>query len=147
MGNICRSPAGECVMRHLAEESGVGQLFECDSAGTIDLHTGKSPDPRMREAARHRGIAIRGAARQISERDLHEFDLILTMDFENRQYVDFLKERAGECRATVRDFCELCREHDLDEVPDPYYGGQDGFDQVMDLLQDGCAGLLEEIRA
>jgi protein-tyrosine phosphatase len=145
MGNICRSPAGECVMRYLAEEAGAGHLFEIDSAGTIDMHTGNQPDARMRQTAMGRGIVIDGAARQIKAEDLDAFDLILTMDAENRAYVDVLVERHGGS-AEVRQFCELCRESDLEEVPDPYYGGQDGFDQVMDLLGDGCAALLEEIK-
>ena len=146
MGNICRSPAGECVMRHLAEQAGASHLVECDSAGTIDLHTGNPPDERMRQTAQGRGIAIDGAARQIEIADLERFDLILTMDGDNRAYVDRLAARSGSGRAELRNFCELCREHDFDEVPDPYYGGQAGFDRVMDLLEDGCAALLEEIR-
>lgn len=145
MGNICRSPAGECVLRHLAEKAGAGHRVDCDSAGTIDLHTGNPPDARMRDTARRRGIVIAGAARQIRAEDLDAFDLILTMDADNRAYVDALQARAGTSRAELRNFCELCREHDLDAVPDPYYGGQDGFDQVMDLLEDGCAALLEEV--
>jgi protein-tyrosine phosphatase len=146
MGNICRSPAGECVMRHLTENAGAAHLLECDSAGTIDMHTGNPPDKRMRQTAQGRGIIIGGAARQIVPADLDAFDLILTMDSENRAYVDALMARHGG-RAELRNFCELCREHDLSDVPDPYYGGQEGFDQVMDLLEDGCATLLEEIRA
>ncbi len=146
MGNICRSPAGECVMRHVADKAGASELFELDSAGTIDMHTGNPPDKRMRATAKARGIVIDGAARQIKPEDLDAFDLILTMDSENRAYVDRLKEKHGG-RAEVRQFCELCREHDLADVPDPYYGGQDGFELVIDLLEDGCAALLEEARA
>ena len=132
-------------MRHLAREAGAGHLLEIDSAGTIDMHTGNQADARMRQTAEGRGIVIDGAARQIRAQDLEAFDLILTMDMENRAYVDSLVARHGGS-AEVRQFCELCRESDLEEVPDPYYGGQDGFDQVMDLLEDGCAALLEEIK-
>ena len=135
------------MLRHLAEASGSGHLVDCDSAGTIDMHTGNPPDARMRRTARGRGIEIGGAARQIRASDLEEFDLILTMDAENRAYVDHLMATAGG-RAELRDFCELCRRHEAyDEVPDPYYGGQDGFELVLDLLEDGCGALLEEIRA
>ena len=122
--------------------------MECDSAGTIDLHTGKQPDKRMRAAARDRDIVIAGAARQIKAADLDAFDLILTMDDENRAYVDFLKEQYGGT-AELRNFCELCEQEahaEFDEVPDPYYGGQDGFELVLDLLEDGCANLLNQLR-
>jgi protein-tyrosine phosphatase len=145
MGNICRSPAGECVLRHLAEQADAVHLIEIDSAGTIDMHTGNPPDTRMRKTAKSRGITIDGAARQIAAADLDAFDLILTMDDENREYVDRLMAKVGG-RAELRNFCELCREADLDEVPDPYYGGQGGFELVLDLLEDGCAALLDEIR-
>lgn len=134
-------------MRHLAEQAGAAPLVECDSAGTIDMHTGKSPDSRMRAAASERGISVLGAARQIRADDLDAFDLIVTMDRENRAYVDRLKERHGG-RAELRNFCELCTgssHEQFDEVPDPYYGGQDGFELVLDLLEDGCANLLAEL--
>ena len=122
-----------------------GDAVECDSAGTIDMHTGNPPDKRMTAAAKKRGIVIDGAARQIKPADLDDFDLILTMDDENRAYVDRLKEKHGG-RAEVRQFCEFCTEHgDYDEVPDPYYGGDEGFELVLDLLEDGCANLLREV--
>jgi len=145
MGNICRSPSGECVMQHLVEKAGESGVIDCDSAGTVDMHTGNPPDSRMSAAGRARGIEIRGAARQIVAADLDAFDLILAMDDENRAYIDALKERHGGS-AEVRNFCELCRKHDYQEVPDPYYGGDDGFELVLDLLEDGCATLLAEIR-
>ncbi|MGI9242060.1 MAG: low molecular weight protein-tyrosine-phosphatase, partial [Verrucomicrobiales bacterium] len=129
-----------------AERSGVGHLVECDSAGTIDMHTGNPPDKRMRKTAEGRGIPIAGAARQIHADDLHGFDLIVTMDAENRAYVDRLMAKAGGS-AELRNFCELCGDpQGHDEVPDPYYGGQEGFDLVLDLLEDGCGALLAEIR-
>lgn len=143
MGNICRSPAGECVMRHLANAAGAENLVECDSAGTISMHTGNRPDSRMRESAEKRGIVINGAARQIKAADLDAFDLILTMDDENRAYVDQLKAKHGGS-AELQQFCELCTAHDeFKEVPDPYYGGDEGFELVLDLLEDGCSNLLK----
>ncbi len=135
-------------MRHLAELAGAGELVACDSAGTIDLHTGKQPDKRMRAAAQARSMVIAGAARQIRAADLDAFDLILTMDDENRAYVDYLKGQHGG-GAQLRNFCELCEKEQhgqFDEVPDPYYGGQDGFELVLDLLEDGCANLLNQLR-
>lgn len=147
MGNICRSPAGEKVMQHLAERAGVGHMVECDSAGTIDIHTGNPPDARMRETAEKRGIPIGGAARHIQAEDLDRFDLIVTMDADNRAYVDRLMASVGGS-AELRNFCELCSDpKGHHEVPDPYYGGPEGFELVLDLLEDGCAELLEEVRA
>ena len=116
-----------------------------DSAGTIDMHTGNPPDKRIRQTAAARNIPIDGAARQIKAADLNEFDLILTMDFENRAYVDRLKTKFGGT-AEIRNFCDLCTKHDLNEVPDPYYGGQEGFELVLDLLEDGCSNLLTEVQ-
>lgn len=145
MGNICRSPAAEGTFRHLLKLEGLEKHIHCDSAGTIDYHTGSQPDARMRTAARERGINLGGAARQIQPVDLETFDLVLCMDDENLEYVEQL---AGERkhRARVRLFCEFVTASDAREVPDPYYGGVEGFDEVMDLLEDGCANLLEYIR-
>ncbi|MBI1176780.1 low molecular weight phosphotyrosine protein phosphatase [bacterium] len=145
MGNICRSPAAEGTFRHLLKQEGLEQRVQCDSAGTIDYHTGATADARMRGAARERGIQLTSIARQIAVEDLDTFDLILCMDEDNLEYVEHL---AGESRhrARVRLFCEFVSDSDAREVPDPYYGGADGFDEVMDLLEDGCANLLEYVR-
>lgn len=142
MGNICRSPAAEGTFRALIEQEGLGKVIECDSAGTIEYHEGSAPDARMRTAARERGISITGAARQITAKDLEDFDLILCMDDENKEYVDQLAADRKH-RARIRLFCEFVADSDDREVPDPYYGGPDGFDHVMDLLEDGCANILE----
>ena len=149
MGNICRSPAGENVLRHLAEKHGADDLFEIDSAGTIGFHTGNPPDSRMREAAARRGIAMTGRARQVRASDLDEFDLILTMDEENFADVTGLATRNGEAddrRARIVRFCDFCERHDDTEVPDPYYGGDEGFERVLDLLEDGCLALIRRHR-
>lgn len=145
MGNICRSPAAEGTFRHLLKQEGLEKHIECDSAGTIDFHTGSPPDARMRSAARERGINVSGTARQIVAADLASFDLILCMDDDNQEYVEQL---AGDRkhRARLRLVCEFVSDSDAREVPDPYYGGADGFDNVMDLLEDGCANLLEYVR-
>ena len=145
MGNICRSPAGEGTFRQLIEQEGLEHAIECDSAGTIDYHTGSAPDVRMRSAARERGIAIQGSARAIEPMDLDMFDMILCMDDENHENVESMY--AGKTRnADLRMFCEFVTDSDAREVPDPYYGGHDGFDEVMDLLEDGCSNLLEYVR-
>jgi protein-tyrosine phosphatase len=144
MGNICRSPAAEGTFRHLVKQEELEDRIICDSAGTIDYHVGAAPDTRMRTAARDRGIPLEGAGRQISNEDLDVFDLILCMDGENHEYVESLY--GGQPRqAKLRMFCEFVSDSDAREVPDPYYGGHDGFDDVMDLLEDGCANLLEYV--
>jgi len=145
-GNICRSPAGENVFRHLLAENGHRSHIECDSAGTIDAHTGKGPDRRMRQTLENRGIPVAGSARQMTTRDFDAFDLILTMDDFNRQEV-LAMSRTAEDRHKVRPFTEFCRSHQQSEVPDPYYGGESGFEIVADLIEDGCRGLLEHLAA
>jgi len=145
MGNICRSPAGEGVLRALLEQEGLDHV-EVDSAGTIGFHSGNPADARMREAAAGRGYHLSSRARQVQAADLDRFDLILVMDEENYQDVLALAE-TGEQRTRVRRFCEFCRDHNETDVPDPYYGGPDGFEKVLDLLEDGCRGVLESIVA
>ncbi|QQL44475.1 low molecular weight protein-tyrosine-phosphatase [Sulfuriroseicoccus oceanibius] len=142
MGNICRSPAAECMMRHLAIKAGQGESILCDSAGTIGYHSGAAPDPRMRAAGRQRGLAIEGSARQISRDDFDRFDLILVMDKENLRNVTKL---AQDHQTPVRLLCDFTTHHDDIEVPDPYYGGDAGFEHVLDLVTDACAGLLAEL--
>jgi protein-tyrosine phosphatase len=147
MGNICRSPAGECVLRHLADASGQSAGLGIDSAGTIDFHTGKPPDSRMRDAGAGRGIVIQGSARQVRRGDLEKFDLILAADRDNR--ADLIRLAGGEGAPgteKIRLFCEFCTRHDDKEVPDPYYGGDAGFEHVLDLLEDGCANLLDRLK-
>jgi protein-tyrosine phosphatase len=148
MGNICRSPTAEGVMRRMLEEAGLADRVEIDSAGTGGWHAGDPPDARATEAARRRGTALQGAARQVTVTDFEDFDVLLAMDRDN---LAELRRRApdDEARARVR----LLREFDpasagapdLD-VPDPYYGGPRGFDTVLDQVEAACAGLLEELR-
>ena len=142
-GNICRSPAAENVMRQRLEQSDLSQII-CDSAGTLDAHAGHSPDSRMSTAGQRRGLPMTGKARGVRPEDFERFDLILAMDRAN--FVD-LQRIAPDPQAMgkVRLFCEYCRNHEDTEVPDPYYGGPQGFEHVLDLLEDGCEGLLENI--
>jgi len=146
MGNICRSPAGENVMRSMVEAEGIGDRFDLDSAGTISMHSGNSPDSRMIEAGRARGLPMTGRARHVKAADLGKFDLILAMDDENLSYLQGLSCDGGES-AELRLFCDFCTEHEADNVPDPYYGGAAGFETVLDLLEDGCSGLVAKWRA
>lgn len=145
LGNICRSPSAENIMRHLIEEAGLSDSIICDSAGTSSYHIGSPPDPRMTIAARNRGIKLEGQARQFQKSDFEEFDLILAMDREN--YRDILSlDRTGKYQDKVRLMCDFCTRHSIKEVPDPYYGGPEGFDRVIDLLLDACEGLLQSIK-
>jgi len=148
MGNICRSPTAEGVMRHLLREEGLEDEITIDSAGTGAWHVGNPPDRRATAAAAARGIVLEGAARQVRPSDFDDYDLLLVADREN--LADLRAIAPGEAaRAKVR----LLREFDpasegapdLD-VPDPYYGGPDGFEDVLDLVEAACRGLLTEIR-
>ncbi len=143
IGNICRSPSAENVMRKVVDAAGLSRRFQLDSAGTISLHCGNPPDPRMSRALKNRGFAAVGKARQVTMADFETFDLILAMDDENLRNLRDLEKRVSTPRATLRLFCAYCRESAASNVPDPYYGGSDGFERVLDLLEDGCAGLLE----
>ena len=145
MGNICRSPAAENVMRSMIEDQGDAR-FELDSAGTIDLHTGNPPDSRMVEAAARRGITLTGRARQVHSGDFERFDWIFAMDQDN--YRDLLDVRSKSRNPSARlvKFCDYSENYEVDDVPDPYYGGNEGFEYVLDILEDGCAALLKELR-
>ncbi len=145
LGNICRSPAGENVMRHLLVEHKMDDLVLCDSAGTLDYHTGHAPDTRMTATLESRGITVTGQARQIQPNDLQTFDLILTMDDDNYRNVMKLAT-ADQYGHKVKKFVEFCSSHPDSKVPDPYYGGQQGFEHVLDLLEDGCSNLLERLK-
>jgi protein-tyrosine phosphatase len=145
LGNICRSPAAENIMNHLIEQAGYSERFVCDSAGTSNYHIGSPPDKRMSAAAAKKlQIQLYGRARQFQKSDFQEFDLILAMDREN--YDDILVvDPTGKYHQKVRLVCDFCSKHTLKEVPDPYYGGTEGFNQVIDLLVDACEGLLKHI--
>jgi protein-tyrosine phosphatase len=149
LGNICRSPTAEGVMRSLVREAGLEDV-ELDSAGTGGWHVGSPPDTRARAAASARGIALDGCARQVTAEDFTRFDLIVAMDDSNRR--DLLQLALDE---SARGKVRLLREFDpagpyaaeTPDVPDPYYGAPGGFDEVLDLIRAACEGLLEEIRA
>jgi protein-tyrosine phosphatase len=148
LGNICRSPTAEATMRALVREAGLEQQIEIDSAGTGGWHVGEAPDRRATAAARKRGIALAGAARQVSPEDFDDFDLLIAMDRSNQRALRQLAP-AEEARARVRllrEFDPASLPHGDLDVPDPYYGRGDGFEEVLDLVQAACAGLLEQIR-
>lgn len=144
LGNICRSPSAENIMNHLIEQTGLTDSIICDSAGTGGYHIGSPPDRRMAAAAARRGITLKGQARQFQKSDFEDFDLILAMDQEN--YKDILSlDRAGKYGDKVKLMCDFASHHSEREVPDPYYGGPEGFNQVIDLLLDACEGLLQNV--
>ncbi|GAB4197176.1 MAG: low molecular weight protein-tyrosine-phosphatase [Coleofasciculaceae cyanobacterium] len=131
-------------MNHSIEQAGLSDSIICDSAGTGGYHIGAPPDRRMAAAALRRGIKLKGRARQFEKSDFEEFDLILAMDREN--YRDILSlDPGGKYRDKVRLMCDFATHHREREVPDPYYGGSEGFDKVIDLLLDACDGLLQYV--
>ena len=132
-------------MRALAEKARLADGLEIASSGTIGMHAGAPPDARMRAAAARRGYSLVSRAGQITVADLDAFDLIVTMDEENRRNVLALAKTDAQ-RARIRRFVDFCSKHADAEVPDPYYGGEEGFEHVLDLLEDGCEGLLETVR-
>ena len=146
LGNICRSPAAEGVFLHLIKTRGLEDQFLVDSAGTGSWHVGNPADRRMQAAANRRGIQLPSRARQIDLNDLETFDLVLTMDQDNLHAVNGLAREAG-ARATARiqPMLSYGRRYSEAEVPDPYYGGEAGFEHVLDLLEDACEALLEEL--
>lgn len=144
MGNICRSPAAEIIFRKLIQDHHLDGQFEIDSAGTTGYHAGAAPDARMSETLRRRGYEISGKSRKIKVSDLTAFDHILVMDETNLSDVRGLDPR-GFHHPKIKPMKEFARSHDVPRIPDPYYGGIDGFEHVADLLEDACAGLLERL--
>jgi protein-tyrosine phosphatase len=149
MGNICRSPTAEGVMRRLLDDAGLSDRIELDSAGTGDWHVGNPPDARASEAALRRGITLDGAARQVRPEDFERFDMIVAMDRRNVRELLALApdEDAAEKVRLLREFDPASAgAPDLD-VPDPYYGGDHGFETVLDMVEAACRGLLDELRS
>ena len=146
LGNICRSPAAEAVFLHLIKIKKLEKSFEVDSAGTGSWHVGKKADSRMRDAASRRGIDINSIARQITVEDFKKFELIITMDTSNYQDVIHLSHGyKGESIAEIKPMLSFSTSSDLKDVPDPYYGGCEGFDNVLDMLEDACSELINQL--
>jgi protein-tyrosine phosphatase len=149
LGNICRSPTAEAVMRHLVEEADLEDQFEIESAGTGSWHVGSQPDRRSTAAAAGRGIVMEGQARQVDESDFFHYDMLLAMDGSN---FDDLKALApsSDLESKVfmlREFDPESRDNPDLDVPDPYYGGPRGFEHVLDLVEAACRGLLDHVMA
>ncbi|HKB60734.1 MAG TPA: low molecular weight protein-tyrosine-phosphatase [Gallionellaceae bacterium] len=145
MGNICRSPTAEAVFRRQVEEAGLEKEIYIDSAGTHDYHIGEPPDPRTQQAARLRGYDMSGLrGRQVSRADFASFDYVLAMDGANLSMLERLQP--ADAKGHLGLFLEFASRHQAREVPDPYYGGDAGFERVLDMVEDASAGLLEHVR-
>lgn len=147
LGNICRSPAAENIFRHHVQQAGLEDVIRIDSAGTHDYHPGKPPDKRMSNTLNNRNIRSAGSARQFTSQDMHNFDLIITMDQENYSNVIRLA-KSPDLEDKIMMFTRFCNlpAHQITDVPDPYYGGDEGFELVADMLEDGSNQLLDYIR-
>jgi protein-tyrosine phosphatase len=149
LGNICRSPTAEAVMARLVADAGLEHAIELDSAGTGAWHVGSPPDERACAAAAARRIELRGVARQVRPEDFEHFDLLIAMDAENHRNLRALAPHPGAAAKVrmLRAFDPAAADAVSLDVPDPYYGREDGFDHVLDLIEAACAGLLDELRA
>ena len=146
MGNICRSPAAEGVMKSLIKNEGLEERIVVDSAGTIGNHAGDLADARMRQHSKLRGIELLSRSRAfIDSSDFNEFDYIVVMDDHN--YEDIMgRDGALKYKKKIHMMTDFCTKFDDSFVPDPYYGGDQGFEHVLDLVEDGCYGLLEQLK-
>lgn len=144
LGNICRSPTAHAVFQQMVDELGLGSTIQVDSAGTGDWHIGRPPDPRASAAAQQRGVDMSALrARQFQADDFHNFDYILAMDEDNLR--DILAQEPGSHSAQVGLFLDYATHFEEREVPDPYYGGDEGFEHVLNLIEDAAKGLLERL--
>ena len=146
LGNICRSPAANGVMEQMVGEQGLQDKFLIDSAGTYGGHAGELPDPRMRVAASRRGYNLTHRSRKFREQDYHDFDMIIVMDDSNYENVARLAPERKYLDKVYR-FVEFSKNHpNWSYVPDPYYEGHEGFELVLDILEDGCTELINLLK-
>ncbi|HEX4918643.1 MAG TPA: low molecular weight protein-tyrosine-phosphatase [Limnobacter sp.] len=145
MGNICRSPTAEGVFRQMVKDAQLDQEISVDSAGTHAYHLGKNPDPRAVAAAAKRGYDLSSlVSRQVSAEDFRDSDIILAMDWDNMSLLQ--QQCPRQYQHKIQLMMRYATEHDEATVPDPYYGGPDGFDTVLNYIEDSCTGLLEVLR-
>ena len=145
LGNICRSPAAQGIFEHYVREGGMQDNFVVDSAGTYGGHRGESPDRRMRTAALYRGFALTHQARPVSVLDFLEFDMIVAMDDQNYEDLMHLAPSVQDSRK-IRRMADFLTTHKISYIPDPYYMGTEGFTLVLDLLEEGCQNLFDQIK-
>lgn len=145
MGNICRSPTAEGVFRHVVAQAGLAEQVRTDSAGTHAYHVGEPPDGRAQSTAVSRGLDISDLrARRVQASDFSEFDYVIAMDRDNLS--NLIHEAPAELRSRIHLFLDFAPQRKESEVPDPYYGGQQGFEKVFDMVEAASEGLLNEIR-
>tara|TARA_Y100001968_G_scaffold7184_1_gene6171 strand:+ start:141 stop:614 length:474 start_codon:yes stop_codon:yes gene_type:complete len=146
LGNICRSPAAEGIFKQKIKDKDIENLFFVDSAGTGSWHVGNLADSRMRETALSRGVELTSRSRQIEANDLYEFDHILVMDKDNLHAVKSLsRDQLNPVNSKIKLILSYSKDSKFDEVPDPYYGGQNGFEKVLDLLDNAIDGLIDSL--
>ena len=146
MGNICRSPSAEGVFTHFVIEENLQERFHIDSAGTHGYHVGNPPDARSAATAKERGYDLSSLrSRKVTYEDLEEFDYILAMDRDNYHGLVMMAS-SDEQKGKIQLFLEYATEADTDEVPDPYYGGAQGFEHVLDLIESASKGFLEHVK-
>ena len=146
LGNICRSPTAEGVMNHLLEKNGLSHKFKCDSAGTSSIHTGELPDSRSIKHALKRGISMNSRSRAFDKSiDFDEFDIILVMDKNNFKSISVL-DIHNVYSDKIRLMTDFCCSRKVEEVPDPYFSGDEGFEIVLDILEDATQGLLNYLQ-
>ncbi len=144
LGNICRSPSAEGIMKKMVKDAGYEDRFYIDSAGIASYHKGELPDSRMSLCASLRGYKLDSRSRPVKTNDFYDFDLIIGMDDQN---IDDLRRKAPDAESLnkIHRMTEYAKNMSYDHVPDPYYGGAAGFELVIDILEDACKGLLESI--
>jgi protein-tyrosine phosphatase len=146
LGNICRSPLAEGIFHHLVDEAGLSERFDVDSAGTGSWHLGELPDARASMVARQHGVELTTRARQLTPEDMQRFDVVIAMDHENLRNIERMADAAGS-EARIKLLRAYDSNGDGEEVPDPYYGGASGFENVYEMVRRSCQMLLEELRA
>jgi protein-tyrosine phosphatase len=145
LGNICRSPAAEGIFKKMVRRQGLKDKIEVDSAGTAGYHTGELPDSRMRQHGTRRGYKFDSLSRKFTSCDFDRFDMILAMDDSN--YNNILRLAPDlDSEAKVHRMMDFSKKYENDYVPDPYYSGAEGFEQVLNLLEDSCEGLLDKVK-
>lgn len=147
LGNICRSPAAEEVMRVKLAEAGMAHQYVVDSAGMIDYHEGELPDSRMRQHAAARGYRLTHRSRPVCVDDFDRFDLVVAMDHDNLRRLERFAQCEGKTWRKVVLLSDYLRRHQSATVPDPYYGGPEAFELALDLIEEGCEGLCEALMA
>lgn len=145
LGNICRSPMAEAIMKKHIENAGLTNIISIDSAGTIDFHEGRPSDVRMKQHASQRGYDLTHLSRPVRTSDFENFELILAMDDSNISNLMAMAP-SPEDQQKIKRMTYYCTQHTIDHVPDPYHGGAEGFDFVIDILEDACEGLMKSLK-